>query len=110
MTQVTAEARSCVQSRPWSERKVRGLLRKPDRLTGIDGRSRIGREFKRAFLAASREFPAAPADRVAELARLRAIASQAQQAALTGAGSADAALRATSAADRCARDLGGKAP
>src|ERR1700722_624396 len=111
MTQVSAEAHSCAKSaRPWAQRKARGLLRKPDRLVGLDMRSRTGRAFKRVFAAASAEFPAAPADRVAELARPRAIASQAQQAALTGQGTADAALRATSAADRCARDLGGNRP
>jgi hypothetical protein len=79
-----------------------------DRLVGCDMRSRIGKSYTSAFIASLREFPDADAAKVAEVARLRTIAALAQQAALTGSGTADAALRATSAADRCARDLGGK--
>lgn len=82
----------------------------PDRLTGVDMRSRLGRSYAAAFIASLKEFPNAPVERVAELARLRSIASLAQQSALTGAGTTDSALKVTAAADRCARDLGGKTP
>jgi uncharacterized membrane protein len=51
------------------------------------------------------EFPGAPAERVAEVARLRAIAALAQEACLTGNGTADAAIRAANVATRAARDL-----
>lgn len=107
MTNVSAEPTPRVK-RPWRERKSSGLIRRPDRLVGIDMRTRIGREYAQAFLVAFREFPGAPADRVGEVARLRVLASLAQQAALVGSGSTDAALRATAAADRCAKDLGTK--
>ena len=116
MTEVIEEALSCAKTarsephtRPWSDRRGHTLLRKPERLTGCDMRTRAGRQSKSAFAAAVAEFPAAPAERVAELARLRSIAAMASAAALVGSGSTDAALRAASAAARCARDLGGKA-
>jgi hypothetical protein len=117
MAEVIEDALSCAQSartealsaRPWSERRARGLLRAPNRLHGCDMRTRVAREYKHAFSVASAQFPDAPSERVAELARLRSIAAMASSAALVGSGSTDAALRAASAAARCARDLGGKA-
>jgi hypothetical protein len=110
MTQVV-EAHSCAKSlRSWSERKSRVRLRKPDRLTGVDMRTRVGRAFSAAFISAVREFPGADPAKVAEVARLRSIAALAQSAALTGSGSTAAALRATASAERARRDLGSKTP
>jgi hypothetical protein len=101
-------AREPVRSRRVYPRRIHRVA--ANRLTGVDMRSRVGKAYTSAFICAVREFPAAPADRVAEVARLRAIATLAQQAALVGTGGTDAALRATAAADRCARDLAGQRP
>lgn len=82
----------------------------PDRLTGVDMRTRLGKVYSSAFIAALRDFPGADPAKVAEVARLRSIAALAQSAALTGSGSTAAALRATASAERARRDLGGKTP
>ena len=107
MTQVNAEP-TLRAKRPWADRKGQTKLRSPGRLTGADMRSRVGRAYKAAFISAVREFPGADAAKAAELARLRSIAALSQEAALIGNGSADSALKATAAADRCAKDLGTK--
>jgi hypothetical protein len=104
MTHVSLDAHPRPK-RPWRERRARGLLRSPDRLVGIDMRSRIGREYKSAFRTASEEFPDAPADRVAEVARLRSIAALAEEAAITGRGTTDNSIRCANLAIRAARDL-----
>jgi hypothetical protein len=83
----------------------RTKLSSPDRLPGVDGRTRPGRQYRAAFHAALAEFAGAPAERVAEICRLRAIAALAQSAALSGAGTADAAIRTANAAARAGRDL-----
>jgi hypothetical protein len=79
--------------------------RAPDRLPNIDMRTREGKLYRRAFKAALEEFPGVPADRVAQVARLRLLAAQEETAALAGKGSADAAIRVANVAVRAAKDL-----
>jgi carotenoid cleavage dioxygenase-like enzyme len=77
----------------------------PDRLPKTDMRTRRGRQYLEAYRAACVEFPGAPADRVAQIVRLRLLAEQQEGAALAGSGSTDAAIRCANVAARASRDL-----
>jgi hypothetical protein len=68
-------------------------------------RSRVGRAYTAAFIGALQEFPGVAPDRIAEVVRLRTLATLSQEACLTGRGSADEALKAANVAARAGRDL-----
>jgi hypothetical protein len=76
-----------------------------DRLPGADMRSRQGRQYRKAFEAASAEFRGADSGRIAEVVRLRLLSEAIQAAALAGKADADSAIRAANVAARFARDL-----
>jgi hypothetical protein len=77
----------------------------PDRLTNLDMRSREGQRYRKAFHAASSEFPGADPARVAQIARLRLLAEREETDALAGRVKANDAVRAANIVARFERDL-----
>jgi hypothetical protein len=83
-------------------RRPRGRIQSPDRVLGLDMRSHEGRQYRQAFRAALEEFPGCEPSRVAQVVRLRLLAAQGEAAALSGRGTADAAIRLANVAVRAA--------
>jgi hypothetical protein len=77
----------------------------PNRLPGIDMRTRAGKLYRHAFNAALLEFPGVDLTVIAQLARLRLLAEQEEIAALAGRGSAIVAARIGNVALRLSRDI-----
>jgi hypothetical protein len=83
-------------------RRPRGRIIAADRVVGLDMRSHEGRTYRRAFAAALDEFPGCEPSRIAQVVRLRLLAAQGEAAALSGRGTADAAIRLANVAVRAA--------
>jgi hypothetical protein len=83
-------------------RRPRGRIISPDRIVGMDMRSHEGRKYRQAFAAALDEFPGCEPSRIAQVVRLRLLAAQGEAAALSGRGTADAAIRLANVAVRAA--------
>jgi hypothetical protein len=83
-------------------RRPRGRIIAADRIVGLDMRSHQGRTYRQGFRAALMEFPGCEPSRIAQVVRLRMLAAQAEASALSGRGTADAAIRLANVAVRAA--------
>jgi hypothetical protein len=91
--------------RPARTHARRIVRRAPNRLPNVDMRTRQGKLYRHAFETALEQFPGAPAEQIAQIARLRLLAEQEKIAALSGRGSATVAARISNVAIRAAAAL-----
>jgi hypothetical protein len=83
-------------------RRPRGRIISPNRVLVLDMRSHEGRQYRAAFRAALDEFPGVDHSRIAQVVRLRLLAARGESDALSGKGTADAAIRLANVATRAA--------